>query len=89
MSASLENMDAPILASMTDTEIDRFVENINPDNIVDACLQIRMYCEHIQRIARHRSDLSPEARIMIENMAKLSKAIADLELISTLEMNCA
>ena len=89
MGTSLENMDAPILAGMTDTEIDKYVENINPDNIVDACLQIRMYCEHIQRLARNRSDLSPDARIMIENLAKLSKAIADLELISTLEMNCA
>ena len=88
MSASLENMDAPILASMTDTEIDNYVESLNPENITEACLQVRMYCEHIQRIARSRSDLCPDARIMIENLAKLSKAIADFELISSLEMNC-
>jgi hypothetical protein len=88
MGVSLENMDDPILAGMTDTEIDKYVEKICPDNISEACLQIRLYCEHIQRIARSRSDFSPDARIMIENLAKLSKAIADLELISTLEMNC-
>lgn len=88
MGVSLENIDVPILAGMSDTEIDNYIENICPENIADACLQIRQYCEHIQRIARSRSDFSPDARIMIENLAKLSKAIADLELISNLEMNC-
>ncbi len=89
MGAGLEKSNPPVLARMSDTEIDRYVENMNPDNIIEACLQIRMYCEHIQRIARNRSDLPVEARIMIENLAKLSKAIADLELISSLEMNRA
>jgi len=79
-------MDTPILAKMTDTEIDQYVSSINYENIADVCLQIRLYCEFIQRNARKRNDLSPDARIMIENLAKLTKAIADMELISTLEM---
>jgi len=82
-------MKTPILAYMSDSEIDKYVDNINHENMSEACLQIRMYCEHIQREARSRYDLTPDARIMIENLAKLSKAIADMELISTLEMNCA
>jgi len=79
-------MDTPIIARMSDTEIDQYVSDISYDNISEACLQIRLYCEFIQRDARKRNDLSPDARIMIENLAKLTKAIADLELISTLEM---
>jgi hypothetical protein len=79
-------MDTPILARMTDTEIDQYVSGISYDNIADVCLEIRLYCEFIQRNARKRNDLSPDARIMIENLAKLTKAIADMELISTLEM---
>ncbi|HPW67865.1 MAG: hypothetical protein WDA72_07440 [Desulfomonilia bacterium] len=78
-------MDTPILATMSDTEIDHYVSSISLDNLSEVCLQIRIYCEHIQRIARKRNDLSPEARIMIENLAKLSKAIADVGLISSLE----
>jgi hypothetical protein len=82
-------METPILAKMTDTEIDQYVSDLNYDNISEACLQIRLYCEFVQRDARKRNDLSPDARIMIENLAKLTKAIADIELISTLEMPTA
>jgi hypothetical protein len=79
-------MDTPLLARMTDTEIDQYVSSISYDNIADVCLEIRSYCEFIQGNARKRNDLSLDARIMIENLAKLTKAIADMELISTLEM---
>lgn len=79
-------METPILAKMTDTEIDLYVSGIGYDNIADVCLQVRQYCEFIQRNARKRNDLSPDARFMIENLAKLTKAIADIELISSLEM---
>ncbi len=71
---------------MSDSEIDRYVSGIGYDNISEACLQIRLYCEYIQHNARRRNDLSPDARIMIENLAKLTKAIADLELFETLEV---
>ena len=79
-------MDTPLLAVMSDTEIDRYVSGITYDNLSEVCLQIRLYCEYIQRNARSRNDLCPDARIMIENLAKLTKAIADMELISTLEV---
>ncbi len=82
-------METPILAKMTDTDIDQYVSSITYDNISEVCLQIRLYCEYIQRNTRKRNDLSPDARIMIENLAKLTKAIADIELISTLEMPSA
>lgn len=82
-------METPILAMMTDTDIDQYVSSITYDNISEVCLQIRLYCEYIQRNTRKRNDLSPDARIMIENLAKLTKAIADIELISTLEMPSA
>ena len=82
-------MDTPILATMSDTEIDHYVSSISLENLSEVCLQFRIYCEHIQRIARKRNDLSPDARIMIENLAKLSKAIADVGLISSLEMPSA
>ncbi|HQI01508.1 MAG TPA: hypothetical protein PLF54_01245 [Deltaproteobacteria bacterium] len=82
-------METPILANMTDTDIDQYVSSITYDNISEVCLQIRLYCEYVQRTTRKRNDLSPDARIMIENLAKLTKAIADIELISTLEMPSA
>lgn len=82
-------MDTPILAKMTDTDIDQYVSSITNENISEACLQIRLYCEYVQRTARKRNDLSPDARIMIENLARLTKAIADIELISSLEMPSA
>lgn len=82
-------MNTPLLATMTDTEIDQYVSSISYENLSEVCLQIRIYCEHIQRIARKRNDLSPDARIMIENLAKLSKAIADVGIISSLEMPSA
>jgi hypothetical protein len=79
-------LDAPLLAVMSDAEIDRYVSGITYDNISEVCLQIRLYCEYIQKNARRRNDLCPDARIMIENLAKLTKAIADMELISSLEV---
>lgn len=79
-------MKAPLLANMTDTEIEGYIDEIDPLNYPDACLQVRMYCEHVQRQARGRHDLCPDARIMIENLAKLSKAIADVGLISNLDI---
>ena len=82
-------METPILAKMTDTDIDQYVSSISNENISEACLQIRLYCEYVQRDARKRNGLSPDARIMIENLAKLTKAIADIELISSLEMPSA
>lgn len=82
-------METPILAMMSDTEIDEYIGSISYENISEVSLQVRLYCEYVQRNARKRNDLSPDARIMIENLAKLSKAIADIELISSLDMPSA